>query len=201
MHTPCFQKAFAGVVIVLLILGVTLASLSYVFAESAQETNDRPLGGWRCRRLQGHARSRGRGGQVELRAPVGTLAYLPDRVPPHVTDVSFKSGDGTTTYHRKVMGVDVVPRKSVKVQTAQGDLLSWDGEDDGGHVLRVSMADGSEWNNSAACDECSAGNVFADEEVRDALSEFHEDLGLSLESRRLIPITEKVSIEGVEVYS
>ena len=110
------RKAFAGVLVVLLVLGVALAVFTYWSARAAEDTVLRGSEGVMVsKRILEPVTV----GQVEVRSPFGALAFLPARVPPHVTDVSFRSGDGRTTFHRKVTGVDVVPRESVRVHTVQ----------------------------------------------------------------------------------
>ena len=113
-------------------------------------------------------------GQVEVEAPVGALAYLLDTVPPHVTHIQFLSKDRITTFHRKVTSVDVVSHMRERIKTVDGDSLYWDKA--AGNKLFI-LTEDKTWATDVGCEACSAINLYADEDVLEAIDEFYQDVG------------------------
>lgn len=121
----------------------------------------------------------------EVEATVGALAFLPDEARKHVKSVTFRGdgSDGDEVVYEKLVGSIVVhPRESVVLTTTEGDTLKWSlaNNKDG---IKITLADGESWMMDSGCEKCTILNLLQDEEVTQALDEYHETIGTVLHER------------------
>jgi len=122
----------------------------------------------------------------EIEATIGALAFLPAAARKHVNSVAFKGEDseGAVDYEKQVASIVVHSKKSVIVTTTEGDTLTWN-VDDNKDSIRITLAGNGEesWLLNSGCEKCTILNVMKNEEVSDALDEYHGVIGKVLHER------------------
>lgn len=115
----------------------------------------------------------------EVEATVGALAFLPAEVRQHVKSISFKGGDNVVAYDKQVASIVIHPKKSAILTTTEGDTLAWSIEDNK-NSIKITLADGESWLMSSGCEKCTIINIKENNEVLDALDEYHEAIKMVL---------------------
>jgi len=122
----------------------------------------------------------------EIEATIGALAFLPEAARKHVNSVAFKGEDseGAVEYEKQVASIVVHSKKSVIVTTTEGDTLAWD-VNENKDSIRITLASnaGESWLLNSGCEKCTILNVMKNEEVSDALDEYHGVIGKVLHER------------------
>ena len=114
----------------------------------------------------------------EVELPLAALPFLLPDVAKHVktVDIAGPAEEGFR-YHRNVAAIDVVDSTRLVVTTTVGDSLVWPSADGNEEELTVTLADGTSWNQEAACTSCVATNVLATEEDERGIDAFLDQIG------------------------
>lgn len=121
----------------------------------------------------------------ELEATVGALAFLPDEARKHVKSITFRGdgSDGEEVVYEKLVGSIVVhPKKSVILTTTEGDSLKWSLADNK-TLVKITLANGDSWMLDSGCEKCTILNLKENDEIVDALDEYHVTIGAVLHER------------------
>jgi hypothetical protein len=113
----------------------------------------------------------------EIPLPLAALPFLPADVAEHVKTLSFAGPADDVSYHRNVAAIDVVGSARLALMTTVGDTLVWPSAEGNESELTVTLADGTSWNQPAACTSCIATNVLATEENARGIGAFLDRIG------------------------
>mmetsp|Transcript_31411 Transcript_31411/g.75932 ORF Transcript_31411/g.75932 Transcript_31411/m.75932 type:complete len:672 (+) Transcript_31411:58-2073(+) len=120
---------------------------------------------------------------------IGSLAFMPSDVAAQIRDVTIRGNQGEDI-HLQRKSLIVKARERVILTTTDGGEISWDVARDGGRNVLIKFPndgdrDGGEWTRPAGCESCTAVSITDSDEVRAALGEFNEVVGLPEDGRRL----------------
>ena len=137
----------------------------------------------------------------QAKITLASLAFMPEDIPAKVTDLKLR-GEDNTVYYRKTKSVNILSKNEIFLETTNGDTISWDIDIDEGKDIYVHLADGTQWSRPASCEECTATSVIMNNDILQALDDFHEAIGLSNDEdgRRLGQQCDIDSESDAEIY-
>ncbi len=62
-------------------------------------------------------------------------------------------------------------------------MLSWSIEDDRGHYIDITLANGERWSKEAACSLCAAANMFVSKDIINGMNNYYDTIGTPEEGR------------------
>eukprot|EP00586_Coscinodiscus_wailesii_P012335 CAMPEP_0172507030 /NCGR_PEP_ID=MMETSP1066-20121228/200644_1 /TAXON_ID=671091 /ORGANISM="Coscinodiscus wailesii, Strain CCMP2513" /LENGTH=275 /DNA_ID=CAMNT_0013284385 /DNA_START=49 /DNA_END=876 /DNA_ORIENTATION=+ len=110
---------------------------------------------------------------------LGLILFLPQEIVSKITSLVLYNDKSGAKLYRTVASIDIIPEESFNITTTVGDTLTWDSSDFDNDIMKVALNDGTSYNKSALCEECSAFNVVPnDEQVQAAVNAYKEAFGL-----------------------
>jgi len=195
MEKKLFRNALVAIGIMLIVMIFVVSGMFYVIIQDAKDT-----------RIQDTSLLTKGNDPVaininKVKITLASLAYMPEEIPAKITNLKLR-GEDDTVYYRMTKSVNILSKNEVFLETTNGDTISWDLDIDGGRDIYVRLADGTEWSRPASCEECTATSVIMNDDILQALNDFHEAIGLykGPDGRRLEEQCESESNSNVDIY-